>query len=124
MKQLKSGTEQKLLEGEVISCLKDNFVALQQAPEDDRDPSKFLSKKCAGHIEKVMRDEAEDFQLDPQLQKHCKTQLNKDNGLCSPVRHSDPIECLKTQFMNEEMKGDRMLECRKYVARLIKESQV
>ena len=129
MKELKSGSvedeaKESLLEGRVIECLKDSFMVLQQAPEGDRDPTKFLSKKCAVHIEKIMKDEAEDFKLDPQLLKHCEVPLDSSSGMCNPMRHSDPIECLKKQFMDEAMKGENMIPCRKYVAKLIKESQV
>ena len=47
-----------------------------------------------------------------------------DQGICSPKRHTDPIECLKNQFMDEKLQGDQLLKCRNYVGLLIREAQV
>ena len=124
---LENVSKEKLMEGKIIGCLKEHFVILQQSPEGDHDPSKFLSKKCATHIEKIMSEEAEDFELDPELMKSCGgTSLSplSEDGMCSRKKHTDPIECLKQHFMDENLKGEHLTECRKYVALLIKESQV
>ena len=124
---LENVSKEKLMEGKIIGCLKEHFVILQQSPEGDHDPSKFLSKKCATHIEKIMSEEAEDFELDPELMKSCGgTSLSplSEDGMCSRKKHTDPIECLKQHFMDENLKGEHLTECRKYVALLIKEPQV
>ena len=124
---LEHASKEKLMEGKIIGCLKEHFVILQQSPEGDHDPSKFLSKKCATHIEKIMSEEAQDFELDPELMKSCGgTSLSplSEDGMCSRKKHTDPIECLKQHFMDENLKGEHLTECRKYVALLIKESQV
>ena len=124
---LEHAPKEKLMEGKIIGCLKEHFVILQQSPEGDHDPSKFLSKKCATHIEKIMSEEAQDFELDPELMKSCGgTSLSplSEDGMCSRKKHTDPIECLKQHFMDENLKGEHLTECRKYVALLIKESQV
>ena len=99
---LEHASKEKLMEGKIIGCLKEHFVILQQSPEGDHDPSKFLSKKCATHIEKIMSEEAQDFELDPELMKSCGgTSLSplSEDGMCSRKKHTDPIECLKQHFM-------------------------
>ena len=111
------------LDGVIIQCLKDKFVEAQSQPEGDNDPSLVISKRCSAHVERIMADEAKDFELDPQLAKMCKLPLG-EQGICSPKRHTDPIECLKTQFMDEQLQGTELLNCRNYIGKLIREAQV
>lgn len=36
------------------------------------EPKIVISRRCSSHVEKIMADEAKDFELDPQLAKNCK----------------------------------------------------
>lgn len=113
----------KLFEGSIISCLKSNFVKAQASKSDEL----ILSHSCAAHVEQLMAEEQKDFELDPELMKFCGRKNNPRaplNTVCKPSEHSDPVECLKEKFMDEELKGDDLIPCRKHIATLLQEGQV
>lgn len=111
-----------LFEGAIISCLKMSFVKSQASKED-----LVMSATCGAHVEQLMAEESKDFELDPELIKFCgrKKDINAPlNTVCKPAEHPDPVECLKEKFMDEEMKGEDLQGCRRYIAILLKESQI
>ena len=115
----------ELFEGSVITCLKNNFVRMEGGKEEA--PQSQLSTSCAHHVEQLMAEEGKDFELDPELVKFCGRKANSPlETICKPdvPGHTDPIECLKEKFMEEELKGDQNQNCRTYIAKLLKESQV
>lgn len=126
MKQLVSelksgmnGDKDELFEGKVISCLKNQFVK-QQAAKDNK---LILSRPCAHHIESLMKAAVKEFDLDPELMKHCNTGPAAPlKTMCSPDNTEDPIECLKMKFADEEIKDNE--KCRVYIGKLIQEAEV
>lgn len=88
-------------EGRVIACLKKQYVLNK------------LSQSCEIEIVNVIREVAQNVELDPILFKACQTEI-KDK--CS--QEMDVEECLKTRFQNKEI-GDE--SCKREVAQLINE---
>ena len=111
----------KLFEGSITSCLKGNFVKAQAGKEDDV----TLSRSCAAHVEQLMAEEQKDFELDPELVKFCgKKRDSPLKTICKPEQHPDPVECLKEKFMDEMLKGEDLINCRKHIATLLQEGEV
>lgn len=53
------------LEGQVIDCLKQNFIA-----------KKSLTQTCSDHLTSLMEQQALHYQLDPVLVKVCDSEVN------------------------------------------------
>ncbi|XP_062861293.1 Golgi apparatus protein 1b [Trichomycterus rosablanca] len=101
-------TDDKELEGKVISCLKIKFA-------DQR-----LSPGCEDQIRVILQESALDYRLDPQLQFHCSYEIT---DLCAEEAAAQEQtgqveECLKTNLL--KLKADA---CKKEVLNMLKESK-
>ncbi|XP_071497848.1 Golgi apparatus protein 1-like [Diadema antillarum] len=95
------------MEGKVIQCLRSEFQKRQSK----------LSPSCARHIGAVIKEGAEDYRLDPMLNKYC---LDAINERCSEEKENPGSgrveECLK---MNLQYISDA--KCRQQVIQLFRE---
>nr|SVE75746.1 EOG090X05VD [Daphnia hispanica] len=98
------------LEGKVVDCLKQNFVA-----------KKPLTQSCSDHLTVLMEQQALHYQLDPVLVSLCDKEIQVH---CGPEelennRQGQVEECLKRKFDTLTS-----VECRRHVALLITAVQV
>ena len=87
------------LEGKVIGCLKKQYVLNK------------LSQSCEIEVVNVIREVAENIELDPILYKTCQQEIKTK---CSD--EFDVEECLKTKFQSKQIVDN---ECKTEIARLI-----
>ena len=59
-------------EGQVIGCLKNNFIKASAGKDEDN----HFTKACQHHVEQLMAEEAKDVELDPELIKFCGRKKN------------------------------------------------
>ncbi|PRD28569.1 UNVERIFIED_CONTAM: Glg1 [Trichonephila clavipes] len=91
-------------EGKVINCLKQQYRK-----------NKKLSRLCENEVVRLMRDVAQDYNLDPQLVQACASEVQQK---CADEPNIE--ECLKIKFQKKELENG---ECRREVARLIFEGK-
>ncbi|XP_055943166.1 Golgi apparatus protein 1-like isoform X2 [Argiope bruennichi] len=91
-------------EGKVTGCLKQQYRK-----------NKRLSRLCENEIVRLMRDVAQDYNLDPQLVHACSTEVQQK---CADEPNIE--ECLKIKFQKKELENS---DCRREVARLIFEGK-
>ncbi|GFR07100.1 golgi apparatus protein 1 [Trichonephila clavata] len=91
-------------EGKVINCLKQQYRK-----------NKKLSRLCENEVVRLMRDVAQDYNLDPQLVHACASEVQQK---CADEPNIE--ECLKIKFQKKELENG---ECRREVARLIFEGK-
>lgn len=98
------------LEGQILDCLKSNYVTPRNKNR--------VSQSCAAHLSQIMEQQALHYQLDPVLVKFCEKDIGthcegteNDNGQVE--------ECLKMKFT--ELGS---IECQRHVAMLITAVQV
>lgn len=93
----------ELLDGKVIACLKKQYL------------HNTLSQTCEIEIINIIREVSMNIELDPALFRSCQKEIHKNcfNAL-------DIHECLKINFLSKRIDD---LQCKKEVARLIKESE-
>jgi Golgi apparatus protein 1 len=94
-------TDEQQLEGKVIACLKRQYVLNK------------LSQSCEIEVVNVIREVAQNVELDPILYKSCQKEIKTR---CAD--DFDVQECLKIKFQNKEIKDE---SCKKQIARLINE---
>ncbi|XP_039254984.2 Golgi apparatus protein 1-like [Styela clava] len=95
--------------GQVTECLKE--VELDQGRE--------LTRSCSRHIRFVIKQEENDYSLDPMLTLNC---LKSIQEICKPNKVPNVIECLKHAYFNGGLQKDTM--CMVEVARLLKEGRM
>ena len=59
-----------------------------------------LSDLCYRHIETVIREEDEEYELNPQLALHCVDSISK---LCPPENVPNVVQCLKDNFLASKL---------------------
>ena len=91
------------LEGKVIACLKKQYVLNK------------LSQSCEIEVVNVIREVAQNVELDPILYKSCQHIIKSK---CS--EEFDAEECLKTKFQNKEIDDN---DCRTEIAKLINQAK-
>lgn len=89
------------LEGKVIACLKKQYVLNK------------LSQNCEIEVVNVIREVAQNVELDPILYKSCQQEIKNK---C--FDDFDVEECLKNKFQNKEISDE---SCKRQIARLINE---
>ena len=71
-------------EGQVIGCLKNNFIKASAGKDEDN----HFTKSCQHHVEQLMAEEAKDVELDPELIKFCGRKKNPTaplNTICKKM---------------------------------------
>ncbi|XP_045028229.1 LOW QUALITY PROTEIN: Golgi apparatus protein 1 [Daphnia magna] len=107
---LGSASKDRELEGKVVDCLKQNFVA-----------KKPLTQSCSDHLTVIMEQQALHYQLDPVLVNLCDKEIQIHCGPEEPenTRQGQVEECLKRKFDTLTS-----VECRRHVALLITAVQI
>lgn len=128
LKIWQSASKDRELEGKVVDCLKQNFVA-----------KKPLTQSCSDHLTVIMEQQALHYQLDPVLVNLCDKEVYfyivSNENLVSPLlfqiqihcgpeepentRQGQVEECLKRKFDTLTS-----VECRRHVALLITAVQI
>ncbi|KZS17605.1 Golgi apparatus protein 1 [Daphnia magna] len=105
-----SASKDRELEGKVVDCLKQNFVA-----------KKPLTQSCSDHLTVIMEQQALHYQLDPVLVNLCDKEIQIHCGPEEPenTRQGQVEECLKRKFDTLTS-----VECRRHVALLITAVQI
>nr|SVE87371.1 EOG090X05VD [Daphnia similis] len=105
-----SASKDRELEGKVVDCLKQNFVA-----------KKPLTQSCSDHLTVIMEQQALHYQLDPVLVNLCDKEIQIHCGPEEPenTRQGQVEECLKRKF-----DALTSVECRRHVALLITAVQI
>ncbi|KAI9558756.1 Golgi apparatus protein 1 [Daphnia sinensis] len=105
-----SASKDRELEGKVVDCLKQNFVA-----------KKPLTQSCSDHLTVIMEQQALHYQLDPVLINLCDKEIQIHCGPEEPenTRQGQVEECLKRKF-----DALTSVECRRHVALLITAVQI
>lgn len=102
-------TEEEI-HGQAINCLKE--------VESDLNAKEQLSDQCASHVRFIMKEEEEDYKLDPMLTLNC---IDSIQSLCPPDSSNDVVQCLKVMYFQGHLSKDR--KCMVQVARLLKEGR-
>lgn len=102
-------TEEEI-HGQAINCLKE--------VESDLNSKDQLTVSCARHVRFIMKEEEEDYKLDPMLTLNC---IDSIQSFCPPESSNDVVQCLKVMYFQGHLSGDK--KCMVQVARLLKEGR-